>query len=825
VRFSRSIWCFVALLPCAVAAQRIAPAGVSPIPQLIEAGRLDEAERAARAGGDAETVTLGDVLVLRGRLGAADTTYRDAVTRRLPAYRSAEAGRAELAMRRGDRTAATRLAAEIAADYKQNGSAWPAGDRIAAGRAFTVLGRWDPQAFHDALSAYDRVVAGDSGNIEAQLRGADLLLDKYNAPDAREGYKSVLTRAPDQPRALFGLARADAFEGNPGATAALRRSLAHNPNLVPAMLLLAEQHLQAEAYDSALAVARGALAIDSTAVQGWGVLGAIAWMRGDSLDYRAARAAAERAQPQPVDFYAEIAEAAARQRRYADAVAMGQLAVREDSQSSRAFGVLADNQLRTGDMVNGRINLERAFALDPYNLWHKNTLDLLDNLRGFKTISTARFQLVAPPAEADYLALYLGPLLEAAYDTFAVRYQFHPSTPIRVELYSRHADFSVRTVGLTGLGALGVSFGPVLILDSPRARAIGELNYGSTAWHELAHTFTLGLSKHRVPRWISEGLSVLEERRAGHGWGAQVSADFLAVYKGGVLPTASQINEGLVRPTFPAEIGFSYYEASLVCAMIEAEHGIAGLRAILAAYAEGLDTPAVLNRVLGMTPAAFDQHFDTWIRTRFASALAVIDSSDGTQNATGAYVTMVHRGAELVKAGQADSARALLIRAQQLFPDDGTVDGPAWQLGHLDRDQGKLRAAITQINAVTMRSETAADANDVEATLRLQVTDSVGARDALERQQWIGPYDGGLHVRLANLSEQMRDFGRAVRERRAVLALDPPDRIEARYQLARTLLLAGDRAGARGEILQVLEQAPAFEKAQALLLELQGSHS
>lgn len=822
--FLRQRWWLGFLVPWSLAAQQSARKSGESVYLMVEAGRLDDAERAARAGGDAEAVTLGDVLVLRGKLEAADSTYHDAVTRRLPAYRSAVVGRAELAMRRGDRDGATRLAAEIAADYRQNGNAWSASDQIAAGRAFTVLGRWDPQSFHDALSAYDRVVAADSGNIEAQLRGADLLLDKYNAPDAREGYQSVLKRTAGQPRALFGLARADAFEGNPGATAALRRSLAGNPSLVPAMLLLAEQHLQAEAYDSAPAAAQRALAVDSTAIQGWGVLGAIAWMRGDSAAYRADLAGAERVQPRPVDFYAEIAEAAARQRRYADAVAMGQLAVREDSQSSRALGVLADNQLRTGDMVNGRINLERAFALDPYNLWHKNTLDLLDNVRGFKTITTGRFQLVAPPAEADYLALYLGPLLEAAYDTFAVRYQFRPPTPIRVEVYSRHADFSVRTVGLTGLGALGVSFGPVLILDSPRARSLGELNYGSTAWHELAHTFTLGLSKHRVPRWISEGLSVLEERRASHGWGAQVSADFLATYKGGVLPTASQINEGLVRPTFPAEIGFSYYEASLVCAMIEAEHGIAGLRAILVAYGEGLDTPAVLNRVLGMTPAAFDQHFDTWVRTRFASALAVIDSSDGTRDATGTYVTMVHHGAELVKAGRTDSARAVLVRAQQLFPDDGAVDGPAWQLGHLDRDQGNLPAAITQISAVTMHSETAADANDVEATLRLQVADSAGARDALERQQWIGPYDAALHVRLANLSEQMRDFVRAVRERRAVLALDPPDRIEARYQLARVLLRAGDRAGARSEILQVLEQAPAFEKAQALLLELQGSH-
>ena len=87
---------------------------------------------------------------------------------------------------------------------------------------------------------------------------------------------------------------------------------------------------------------------------------------------------------------------------------------------------------------------------------------------------------------------------------------------------------------------------------------------------------------------------------------------------------------------------------------------------------------------------------------------------------------------------------------------------------------------------------------------------------------WISPYDPGLHDRLAGLSERLRDFPRAVRERRGALAAGPTDRLEARYQLARTLALAGDSAAARREILRVLESAPSFERAQALLLELRG---
>ena len=41
-----------------------------------------------------------------------------------------------------------------------------------------------------------------------------------------------------------------------------------------------------------------------------------------------------------------------------------------------------------------------------------------------------------------------------------------------------------------------------------------------------------GSSDNRVPRWFSEGLSVLEERRARPGWGAKASVEFLAALQG-----------------------------------------------------------------------------------------------------------------------------------------------------------------------------------------------------------------------------------------------------------------------------------------------------
>jgi hypothetical protein len=53
-----------------------------------------------------------------------------------------------------------------------------------------------------------------------------------------------------------------------------------------------------------------------------------------------------------------------------------------------------------------------------------------------------------------------------------------------------------------------------------------------------------------------------------------------------------------------------------------------------------------------------------------------------------------------------------------------------------------------------------------------------------------------------------------------VVAQQPGDAVEARYQLAKALADAGDAAAARREVLRALEDAPGFEAAQALLLEL-----
>jgi len=807
------------LLPAVVCGFQRAP-DARAVQALAEIGKVDEAILLARSGGPSLSAALGDVLVMRGRLVAADSALQYAVAQKTPGWRGADVTLAELAENRGDHAEATRRATALVSQYTQGASGWTTDDHVAAGRAYILLSRGNPNAVRSALAAFDAAYDADPTNLDARLRAGELFLDKYNAPEAKSSFDEVLRKSPNNARALLGLSQVATFSGSGPATALLGRALMANPKLVDARLAQARVHLAAEAYDSASTAARAALAVDSASLPAWSMLGATSWLSGDSLQYRVALEAAKRLNPRPADFYADLAEAAVSHRRYAEGVRLASEALKLDSTSVRALGLLGTTELRAGNIEQGRARLERAFAIDPFNLWHKNTLDLLDQLKKFQTTETSRFKIVAPPEESALLTTYLIPLLDEAYDSLSKRYGYTPRGPVRIELYRQHADFSVRTMGIAGLGALGVSFGNLLALDAPSSRKRGEFNWGSTAWHELTHAFTLGLSEHRVPRWLSEGMSVFEERRARAGWGAGPTAEFIAAYGSGRLRPVSLLNDGFVRPRFGGEVILSYYEASLVCEMIEKEFGPNALKSMLVAYRDGATTPQVFERVLKLTPQQMDAKFDSYVRTRFASPLRAIVAGDSGKAVRGDFVMAMRSGADFLQKKQADSARAALERAEALFPDYAGPSSPAEYLAGLANDRGDYKEALAQVTRITTRNETAWDANMLEVQLREKLGDSAGVRAPLERLIWISPYDVDLHVKLAELASRSGDHKTALRERRAIVALNPPDPIEARYQLAKELAAAGDAAAARRELLAVLEQAPSFEKGQTLLLEL-----
>src|SRR5690606_9046575 len=213
----------------------------------------------------------------------------------------------------------------------------------------------------------------------------------------------------------------------------------------------------------------------------------------------------------------------------------------------------------------------------------------------------------------------------------------------------RHSDCSGRPAGLAGLGALGVSFGSTLAMNSPAAREPGSYHWGSTLWHEIAHAVTLGASAHRVPRWLTEGISVHEERRARPGWGDGFSVDFAIAWSSDRLRPPSRLNDGFVRPRCPGEVGLSYYMASLVVQWIEDTRGLPALRAMLAGYREGRTNADVVQRTLDMAPEQMDREFDAWLRERYATQLGAVTLEDG--RAGGAFLEQLAAGRRALDAG------------------------------------------------------------------------------------------------------------------------------------------------------------------------------
>ena len=660
------------------------------------------------------------------------------------------------------------------------------------------------------VNMYDLAIQANPNDMEARVKLAKLFLDKYNSGEAKRTLAAALARNGDYVPALVLEAKRRDFDNERGADSVLAKALKLDGNYVPAHVLRARFLADVEDFAGAMKEIRVAVGIEPLDQDALAFGYALGVATGDTLDHSFGRTYSQHF----TDARAEVAaaELLARVRQYAQAAEMAREATKIDSTDWHAYDVLGMNQLRLGQINEARKNLEISFKGDPYNVWTKNTLDLLDTYKDYDNITHAQFRFMIEKAESGIIGLYLSDIADQAYAAFRMRYAFTPRGPIRVEVYRSHADFSVRTVGLAGIGALGVSFGNTVAFDSPAAKDAGPFNWASTAWHEIAHTFTLGASDMRVPRWFSEGLSVYEERKAHPGWGQGVSPTFIQAYAQKKLRPVSQLNDGFVRPTFPQEVVLSYYQASLVCDMIARDFGESAIAAMLRAYGEGLSSEQVVRRVLKTDPASLDKRFDTYVRQRFARAFAAF--------ADGSYRSHVMLGRGLLQRNDTTEAIAALDSARKLVPEFGGEDSAYEWLALAYMAKGDVARAADALTTLTSLGDIPYERHVQLADLRLQLGDTARAADALESAMYMNPFEIAQHERLASWYAKLGNREKAVRERRAVVALEPVDRAEAYYQLALAYRTAGKSREARRSVIRALEDAPNFERAQDLLLAL-----
>ncbi len=236
-------------------------------------------------------------------------------------------------------------------------------------------------------------------------------------------------------------------------------------------------------------------------------------------------------------------------------------------------------------------------------------------------------------------------------------------------MFPKHDDFAVRTVGLPGMvGALGACFGRVVTLDSPKARPPGEFNWGETLWHEMAHVITLQMSNNRVPRWLTEGMSVWEERRARPEWGRESDLSFARALRDDKVLKLETLNDGFSDPRTISLAATTRRRCWWI--ILVDTYGEPKLRALLRAYGRGLETDAALQDTYGITMAGLQPGFDARITKDYASVLAALKGPELKEDMTLADLT------ELAKAnpGSFGVQMSLGVARQKVADNPGALE-------------------------------------------------------------------------------------------------------------------------------------------------------
>ncbi|MEM7261562.1 MAG: tetratricopeptide repeat protein, partial [Planctomycetota bacterium] len=422
-------------------------------------------------------------------------------------------------------------------------------------------------------SAFD--VEGE--HVTAHVASGNILLEKYNYPDARSHFKDGIKENPDFAEAHIGLAKAtyvdfqyprNRFIDTLRALKAADRIWKDHPETLRLRGDLAffdENWIDAEDYY------RRAIASCPPNLTYQAQLGVVFYATHRLEELTALEAEVAKLHPKPAEFYSAMAAKLVDRFFYEESANFARKAVELDPDYWPAYVTLGVNALRVGKDEEGREFINKAFEHDKFNVWAFNTRVLNRHIdKNFVETKTGDFTFRLHREDRPFLLPYLRPLMESAKKRMEAQYEVTLSKPIVFEDFSKHTYFSARSIGLPGLAASGVCFGKLVTLTTPKAI---PGNWGSVAIHEFGHVVALHKAKQRVPRWLTEGLSVFEEGRDDPHWVRHYPDEFAeGVFYDGLLPIG-QLQSGFTKPDSPGRILLSYYQGGVICRYITENYG------------------------------------------------------------------------------------------------------------------------------------------------------------------------------------------------------------------------------------------------------------
>ena len=700
-------------------------------------------------------------------------------------------------------------------------------DLVVLGRAALKLGG-DPKLVLDKL--YGAARTSDPNYTETAIAIGELALSKSDYELAGRTFQQALKKHPNDAELHFGTARAFAPSDRKIMAQHLQAALNLNTNHVGCRLLLANHLIDREAYADAEKQIALALKVNPYHPEAWAYRSVIAHLREDKAAEKAARkkALAHWKTNPRVDYL--IGKKLSQKYRFAEGSAHQRQALVFDRDFLPAKIQLAQDLLRLGLEREGWAMAEAAHEADGYDVTTFNLVTLKDTLGKYTTLTNAHFRVRMTPHEAAVYGPRALRLLETAHAKLSKKYGLKLDQLTTVEIFAEQNDFAVRTFGMPGIpGFLGVCFGCVITANSPASQMPSPANWESVLWHEFCHTVTLTLTKNKMPRWLSEGISVYEERQAARAWGMRMNPRFREMILGGELTPISKLSGAFMSPKSGAHMQFAYYESSLVVEHIVGRFGLEAIRKILRDLGQGVKVNAAIAKhtePMDKLEAAFTKYAQAkanglapeldWEKPDPRELRANV-AKLAKRHPKNFYILM-RQANRAINDREWAAAKAPCRQLIKLFPRQAG-DGNAYVL--LARAHRELKEFAEERKTLETLAGMSDDAYDVFlrlTELAAEAKDWGAVRLNCERALAVNPLLPQPHRQLARAAEARKQPVAAIESWRTLLHLDPLDPAEAHYHLA-LLLRETDNAKAKRHLLMALEEAPRFRAALKLLLE------
>ena len=664
--------------------------------------------------------------------------------------------------------------------------------------------------FYGATSAFQEAEKANPKDPAPKVRFGLMLLERGRAGDAQSAIEDALKLNALDPQAMLAMALvlSEGYDGQ--ATQFAEKALQADPKLYQARELIARIRLEDNDPEKAIEEAKKALEISPEAMQAMAILATI-----EMMDDKPATEWTDRifkVNPKYGQAYETMGHFFVINRRYDEGIALFRKALELKPDLWSARTELGVNLMRFGQDEEAFRLLEGTFneGPKPAVLIVTNTLKLMDSYKNFQKFTTPTTVLKLHNKEQELMRPYFQAELDRAMATYERKYKHKLVGPVQLEVYPDHGDFEVRTMGMPGLGALGVTFGQYVAMDSPTARKPGEFHWASTLWHELSHVYVLSMTQSRTPRWFTEGVAVYEETASSPDWGDRLMPREITAIKEKKLLPVAELDRGFIHPSYPEQVIVSYFQGGRVISYIVEKWGYDAVLGMIQGFRDRKDTAQVINEVLKVTPEQFDVQFLTWLEAQTKVTV------DGFEDWRKRIIAI----SELVKEKQWDKVISEGTAIRDVYKDyvePGNVYEFLSQAYTAKQDKAKAMAELDRYAAAGGRGPALLKQL---ADLEAEAGNKRAAVAALEKLNLIFPKDEAAHQKLGTWYMDLGNPQGAIREFGGVLASGTIDQAGAHYNLARAYRAAGKKDEALDHVYLALEAAPAFKPAQTMLLEL-----